>query len=66
MMGGGILFWVLLIGIGVYFFTRSNSRVYIGEKKNSSALDLLKERYARGEIDSEEYRRRRQDLEDIR
>jgi len=66
MGGGGILFWALLIGIGIYFFTRSNSRVYMGDNRNSNALDLLKERYARGEIGSEEYKRRRQDLEDRR
>ncbi|MBM7570562.1 SHOCT domain-containing protein [Aquibacillus albus] len=59
MFGGGIfmlLFWGLIIALVVYL-VRNSSR------KNSSnntdkAVDLLRQRYAQGEISSEEYSER--------
>ncbi|WP_407947651.1 SHOCT domain-containing protein [Paradesulfitobacterium ferrireducens] len=38
-----------------------SSKAPVGHSKDSS-LDLLRERYSRGEIDSEEYNRRKHDL----
>jgi putative membrane protein len=52
-----LAFWTLLIGGAIYLF-----RVLAPRGANQSALNLperiLAERYARGEIDEEEYRRR--------
>ena len=55
------LFWLALLGLlvwaGAVIWRRSRQD---GESK--SALDLLNERYARGDIDREEYLRRRNDI----
>lgn len=53
-----VLFWGALVVAGVYFIWRRPPQASTG----SSAEDVLAERYARGEIDAEEYRRRREVL----
>ncbi len=61
---GGLLFWGLVIAAIVFAFRGHGCchRRYDrpGEK---TALDILKERYARGEIDDDEFKRRRKELE---
>jgi len=53
---------LVLVGIGVYFLPQ------IFKSKGSSGstietpLDILKQRYAKGEIDKEEFDRRKKDL----
>lgn len=60
----------LIFGIGIillvtYLFRRNSSQVHTnGFHKQNSGLDILRERYARGEIDSAEYQSRKRDLED--
>jgi len=49
-----VLFWGALLATGVYFIRRRPAR-----EAGPSAEEVLAERYARGEIDAEEYRRRR-------
>lgn len=61
------IFWLaILVGIAVACFTmirRSGAdRNETGNDTKSSALDQLDERYARGEIDREEYRQRKKDI----
>ena len=68
MMGLGLLVPVLLIGVIAYAvgwrpMSQSNNMAMHSETKRS-ALDLLKERYARGEINQEEYREMKRNLED--
>ena len=64
--GGGFMwiFWILFIVIILYVvlnLSRSNSN---GSSSNSeSPLEILKKRYARGEIEEEEYLKRRKELE---
>ncbi len=53
--------WVL-VGFSTYaliklFFNKRN-----GDRKPESDLEILKKRYAKGEIDSEEYRKIKKDL----
>ena len=61
-----IVFWVLVI-VGLVFLikwliqsTKSDKDVM---RVGTRALDILKERYARGEIDKEEFQRMRADLQ---
>jgi putative membrane protein len=57
---GMILFWGVIIAVAVFVFrTLTSNR--IGETRD--AMDILKERYARGEIDEDEFRRRKQELQ---
>lgn len=58
-----VLFWVLFI-MGIIFFIRSV--ITPGQSSSSpstrNALDILKERYARGEIDKKEFESMKKDL----
>lgn len=65
-MMGMVMPLILGIGIillGIYIFRRSASQVHIGTIGEHSGMDILRERYARGEIDSVEYQSRKKDLE---
>ena len=53
--------WALIITGGV-FLTRFFARQGRGRLHEDSALDLLKRRYAQGEIGREEYDEKRKDL----
>ena len=51
-----LLFWlfiIIAIAWAIRFFTRQNQRNL--SAKEETALDILKKRYARGEIDYDEY-----------
>jgi putative membrane protein len=64
MYGNGMFEWggilgLILIVVVAYFLVKyfnehkNNSNTF---RKNDNAIDILKERYAKGEIDEEEYR----------
>ena len=56
---------ILLVIVAYYMFNSSNSggSCCMNHQPNAnSALDLLNERYARGEIDREEYLERKQEI----
>lgn len=59
-----ILWWALVI-VGIVWAVRwmgaSSSRGE-GRDRGGNALDILKERYARGEIDEQEFQKRKHDL----
>ncbi|MDA8228613.1 MAG: SHOCT domain-containing protein [Desulfitobacterium hafniense] len=57
-----MLFWVGLIVLGVYLFRRVGNNGRVSFNGGNEALEILKERYARGEIDTEEFSRRKEDL----
>jgi putative membrane protein len=57
-----ILFWGLVI-LGIIAVIKWLSGSGSGGAKQKTALEILQERYARGEIDSEEYHRKKNDLE---
>jgi len=64
-MFGGFMwvFWILVI-VGLFFFIKwlvQQNRP--GEtRQNESSLEILKKRYARGEIDKEEFEQKKKDL----
>ena len=54
-----VLFWGALIAGGIAVYRSLNRRANSGSAENRPTPEqLLAERYARGEIDEEEYRRR--------
>jgi putative membrane protein len=58
--GGALMgvLWVAVIALVVYLIVRGQS-----SKPPETPLDILKKRYARGEISREEFERMRKDLE---
>lgn len=66
MWGGGFMwiFWVLIF-VGIIFLIINITKGNTGKSfmENESPLEILKKRYARGEIDEEEYERRRKELD---
>jgi len=50
----------VIIAVTVFFFRMLTSN-RLGETRD--AMEILKERYARGEIDEDEFRRRKQELQ---
>jgi putative membrane protein len=58
-----LLSWVVIIGLVVWAVTVFGGRDARGRHGPPSARHILDERFARGEIDEEEYRRRRDEFE---
>ncbi len=55
-MGFGWLFWLLIIGLVVFAVQRATApRTNETLREREDALDILKKRYARGEITAEEF-----------
>jgi len=61
---GMILLWVILIVVAVLAvrWVLGQSRSDPGAGRERSALDILRERYARGEIDKAEFEQKSRDL----
>ena len=62
--GGGFmwLFWILLIVAIVWVVKESTGGSNNSSETQKSALDILKERYAKGEIDQQEFEQKKRDL----
>ncbi len=76
MMGGGygsmggfnMVFWLLalvLLAGGVFWFMRSSPSIGLGRQAAArpGGLDVLEQRYARGEVNREEYLQKKGDLQ---
>ncbi|MDR3587533.1 MAG: SHOCT domain-containing protein [Desulfosporosinus sp.] len=58
-----LIFCIGIILLGIYLLRHRTSQVHTGTMGKQSGMDILRERYARGEIDSGEYQGRKSDLE---
>ena len=57
-----LIFLIGIIVLAVILLRRYGSKWRMMQKQNDPALLILRERYALGEIDTEEFNRRKQDL----
>ena len=57
-----IIFWGLII-LGLIFLIQWLVGITKATKVEESALDILKKRYARGEINKEEFEQKKKDLQ---
>lgn len=62
--GGGFmwLFWIVLI-VALVFLVKGLAGNSSDRSKENTPLSILEKRYASGEIDDEEYRHKRRELE---
>lgn len=62
--GGGplfmIVFWIIVLVLIVFLINQSVGK---GKEAGESALEILKKRYAKGEIGKEEFEAKKKDLE---
>jgi putative membrane protein len=56
-----VIFWVLVI-IGVVYLIKLVLPGIKNEGKTETALDILKKRYAKGEVSKEEFEEKKKDL----
>ena len=61
-MGWVWILWILVIVLIVFLVQRPLTRTGPGDESSLSAEEILKRRYARGEIGKEEYERKLEDL----
>ncbi|MDX8336805.1 SHOCT domain-containing protein [Candidatus Cetobacterium colombiensis] len=62
-MFGGV-FFIIIVVIAILFFSKNgNNFGNFTQTKQDTALELLKKRYAKGEITKEEYEKIKKDLE---
>ncbi|MBL1214109.1 MAG: SHOCT domain-containing protein [Ignavibacteriae bacterium] len=69
-MGGGMwfgwIFWIAVIGVIIWAILRfTQKQTYLNSQKqvDKSPLDIVKERYAKGEITKSEFDSMKKDLE---
>lgn len=68
-MWGGMwfswIFWIVIIGLIIWLVINQSSRnkQNFPSSPNETPLDILKKRYAKGEINKEQFEQMRKDLE---
>lgn len=59
----GMVFIVILVAVAVYWLVRETRAKKEGQAPGENPLDILKKRYAKGEMTKEEFERVKKDLE---
>ncbi|MBD3378804.1 SHOCT domain-containing protein [candidate division KSB1 bacterium] len=60
----GWVFWIIVIGLVVYAIVRATTgRQQTSQSSNETPLDILKKRYAKGEINKEQFEEMKKNLE---
>jgi putative membrane protein len=64
--GGGFMWLIIvvLVGVAIYFMLQFSKSKTADGYVLGAPLDFLKKRYAKGEIDKEEFERKKKDLEE--
>ncbi len=64
MIGGGFggLFWMIILGLIIWLITDRKASSTPPQPSEKSALDILDESYASGQIDRDTYLQKKQDL----
>ena len=62
LLAAHLIFWIVIVVLAVILLRRHRSKVRMMQKQNDPALLILRERYALGEIETEEFNQRKQDL----
>jgi putative membrane protein len=57
----GLIFWILVI-IGLVLLIKYLWESGVAKREHESALEILKKRYARGDISKEEFEEKKKDL----
>ena len=63
---GGMFMWILVLvvlGVAIYFIVQSAKSKNVSGQAAETPLDIIKKRYARGEITKEEFDRMKKELE---
>ena len=56
------LIFLVLIGVVIYFLLQASKSKGSAGSTTETPLDILKKRYAKGEIDKEEFEQKKKDL----
>ncbi len=59
----GIIFWIIVIYVFIMILKNSGLHGGKRDKHERDPIDILKERYAKGEIDKEKFESMKKDLE---
>ena len=59
----GMLLLVILVAVAIFWFAREAKSKTNGQMSGETPLDILKKRYAGGEITKDEFERMKKDLE---
>ena len=57
------LFWIIVIVVILWAIKAATGNSNNSPDRQKSALDIIKQRYAKGEIDQQEFEQKRKDLE---
>lgn len=61
---GSVIFWVILAIVIIAIMRNINTNHDHPQSQEKTPLDILKERYAKGEIDKKQYEEMKKDLKD--